>query len=111
MTAVRDGVTPSAVPAFTDIRANLVVSNYEATAGCVDTDDGSSWLRVERNFCVYGGHKSAFDGHAKLTVRGARVREKVRARVSHERMHARGGGGCVCACACACRRPRLFAPN
>ena len=56
MTFVRDGATRSAVPAFTDIVSNLIVSNYEATAGCVDTDDGSSWLRVARNFCVYGGH-------------------------------------------------------
>ena len=68
VTLVRDGATPSAIPAFSEIRSNLIVSNYEATAGCVDTDDGSSWLRVALNFCVYGGHKSAFDGHAKLTV-------------------------------------------
>jgi len=76
VTFVRDGETPSAIPAFLTIARNLIVSNYEATAGCVDTDDGSSWLRVESNFCVYGGHKSAFDGHAKLTVRGASAREK-----------------------------------
>ena len=68
ITFVRDGSTPSAIPAFTDIRANLIVSNYQADAGCVDTDDGSSWLRVTANACFFGGHKSAFDGHAKLTV-------------------------------------------
>lgn len=34
-------------------------------AGCLDNDDGSAWYKIHDNFCVYGGHKSDFDGHSK----------------------------------------------
>ena len=66
MTDVRDG-TPSTVPAFTEARTNLIVANYAANGGCLDNDDGSSYYRIHGNVCVYGGHKSDFDGHSKLS--------------------------------------------
>ena len=43
----------------------VVVTNYGADGGCMDNDDGSSWYNLFNNYCVYGGHKSDFDGHSK----------------------------------------------
>ena len=63
---VRDG-TPSTIPAFNEATANLIVANYGADGGCLDNDDGSSYYRIHHNVCVYGGHKSDFDGHSKLS--------------------------------------------
>ena len=65
VTMVRDGVTPSAIPAFNDVHHNMIVANYAADGGCLDNDDGSCWYKIHDNACLYGGHKSDFDGHSK----------------------------------------------
>ena len=65
VTMVRDGVTPSAIPAFNDVHHNMIVANYAADGGCLDNDDGSAWYQIHDNACLFGGHKSDFDGHSK----------------------------------------------
>ena len=44
VTMVRDGITPSAIPAYTNFTRNFIVNNYAADGGCVDTDDVSFLL-------------------------------------------------------------------
>lgn len=56
-TSIADGKTLSAIPAWNVASRNFLVANYGADGGCLDNDDGSSWYRIESNFCVYGGHK------------------------------------------------------
>lgn len=46
---------------------NFIVANYAADGGCLDNDDGSSYYDIHHNFCVYGGHKSDFDGNKKIS--------------------------------------------
>ena len=46
---------------------NLIVANYGADGGCLDNDDGSSYYAISSNVCFYGGHKSDFDGHDKVS--------------------------------------------
>ena len=65
VTMVADGKTPSSVPAFNDVHHNMIVANYAADGGCLDNDDGSAWYKIHDNVCLYGGHKSDFDGHSK----------------------------------------------
>ena len=65
VTMVRDGVTPSAIPAYNDVHHNMIVANYAADGGCLDNDDGSAWYKIHDNACLFGGHKSDFDGHSK----------------------------------------------
>lgn len=67
LTLVGDGKTPSLVPAWNTIENNFMVANYGANGGCIDNDDGSSWYRITDNFFVFGGHKSDFGGHSKLS--------------------------------------------
>lgn len=67
LTTNRNG-TPTAVPADNIIAANFFVAGGGANGGCWDNDDGSSFYAAHDNFCVYGGHKSDFDGHAKRSV-------------------------------------------
>ena len=43
VTTVRDGKTPSALPAYSRLHHNFIVANYAADGGCFDNDDGSSW--------------------------------------------------------------------
>jgi hypothetical protein len=64
LTTLRNG---SASPLMADnvIEGNFLVAGGGANGGAVDNDDGSSFYRIERNFLVYGGHKSDFDGHSK----------------------------------------------
>ena len=52
---------------------NFIVANYAADGGCLDNDDGSSYYNITRNFCVYGGHKSDFDGHDKYSSHNLHV--------------------------------------
>ena len=40
-------------------------------------DDGSSWYHIHHNFCVYGGHKSDFDGHSKRSDNNLHVYPQV----------------------------------
>jgi hypothetical protein len=49
VTMVRDGVTPSSIPAFNDVHHNMIVANYAADGGCLDNDDGSCWYRIHDN--------------------------------------------------------------
>ena len=65
LTAVRDGKTPSFVPAYNVIRSNFIVSNYGAGFG-VDNDDTSSYYNITSNFFYLGGGvKCDYDGHEK----------------------------------------------
>lgn len=66
ITDIRDG-TPSTIPAWNDVHHNFIVANYAADGGCLDNDDGSSYYRIHHNFCVFGGHKSDFDGNRKIS--------------------------------------------
>ena len=77
VTTVRDGVTPSAIPAVNVIAHNLIVSNFGADGGCFDADDGSAWYDVVENACFYGGAKSDFDGHSKRALRNLHVQPQV----------------------------------
>lgn len=75
VTLVRDGQTPSAIPAPNKVHHNFLVANYGAdgerisgsasashagmptrssAGGCLDNDDGSSFYDIVSNFCVYG---------------------------------------------------------
>lgn len=65
-TTVRNG-TASTIPAFNNVHRNFIVANYAADGGCLDNDDGSSYYDIHHNFCVYGGHKSDFDGNSKYS--------------------------------------------
>lgn len=49
VTTIRDGSTPSTVPAFTEAFRNLIVANYGADGGCLDTDDGTSYYKIHDN--------------------------------------------------------------
>jgi len=64
VTMVRDGITPSAIPAYTNFTRNFIVNNYAADGGCVDWDDGSNNFIMNDNACMFGGTKSDFDGHS-----------------------------------------------
>jgi hypothetical protein len=64
---VRDGVTPSAIPAWNTFTRNMLVSNYGADGGQLDFDDGSSWALAVANAAVYGGAKS---GAWKIVICG-----------------------------------------
>jgi hypothetical protein len=55
------------VPAANIINRNFMVANYGSNGGCVDNDDGSSFYNITNNFFVFGGHKSDFNGHSKLS--------------------------------------------
>lgn len=46
-----------------ELSGNFFVANYGANGGAADNDDGSSRYHIHRNFWVYGGSKSDFDGH------------------------------------------------
>ena len=40
ITDIRDGKTPSTIPAWNDMHHNFIVANYAADGGCLDNDDG-----------------------------------------------------------------------
>lgn len=78
LTEVRNG-TPSLVPQWNLIHKNFMICNYGSNL-CIDNDDGSAYYKVRlllhisliltqnyHNFHIYGGHKSDFGGHSKLT--------------------------------------------
>jgi len=67
ITDVRQSGVPSTIPAWNDFERNFIVSNYAADGGCFDNDDGSSYYKLHHNLCVFGGHKSDFDGHSKVS--------------------------------------------
>ena len=59
ITEIRDGKTPSTIPAWNNMHHNFIVANYAADGGCLDNDDGSSYYDIHHNYCVFGGHVSA----------------------------------------------------
>jgi hypothetical protein len=75
-TTLRNG-TLSAIPAYIVATRNFIVANYAADGGCLDNDDGSAWYQIHHNFCVYGGHKSDFDGHSKQSFGNLHVYPQV----------------------------------
>lgn len=72
ITTVRTG-KPSTIPAFNNVHHNFIVANYAADGGCLDNDDGSSYYQIHHNFCVFGGHKSDFDGNSKISSNNIHV--------------------------------------
>ena len=38
LTDIRDGKTPSTIPAMNDVGHNFIVANYAADGGCLDND-------------------------------------------------------------------------
>jgi len=56
---------PTSEPLYSRLHNNFIVANYAADGGCFDNDDGSSWYLEQSNLCIYGGMKSAFQGHGK----------------------------------------------
>ena len=57
--------SPSVKQAQNLLHHNVIISNYNAYAGCFDHDDGASFADIFNNFCVGGGHKNNYDGHSK----------------------------------------------
>merc|ERR1711988_1559885 len=56
---------------------NFIVANNAANGGCFDHDDGSSNYDMSYNFCVFGGHKSDWDGNRKSSHHNLHVYSKV----------------------------------
>ena len=81
ITEIRDGETPSTIPAWNNMHHNFIVANYAADGGCLDNDDGSSYYDIHHNYCVYGGHKSGRCVRAR--ARQGRQRACYRALFSH----------------------------
>jgi hypothetical protein len=67
LTTVRDGKTPSFVPAVNEIRRNFILGTYQ-TQEAVDNDDGTAYYHTHNNFFAYGGNgiKNDFDGHDNI---------------------------------------------
>ena len=76
------------------------MTNYGADGGCMDNDDGSSWYNLYNNYCVYGGHKSDFDGHSKRSFNNIHVYpfvyEDVCFSIMNMPLEAPGGGALSC---------------
>ena len=70
VTTVRDGATPSVVPATREIAANFVVGTY-ASQVAIDNDDGSAYYSTHDNLLAYAslGLKSDFGGHDNAHAR------------------------------------------
>ena len=64
LTEVRDGSTPSLIPAPSNITRNFFINNYHSTWP-IDHDDGSCYYYDTNNFLVYGGYKN-YLGHTKI---------------------------------------------
>ena len=56
----------SVIPAFNEFHHNLVLGHYGSSM-CFDNDDGSAYYHHHDNYLVYGGHKSNFYGHDKIS--------------------------------------------
>ena len=57
----------SLIPAFNEFHHNLIIGNYGSSL-CIDNDDGSAFYHLHDNYLVYGGHKSDFGGHDKVSM-------------------------------------------
>ena len=64
LTKVRDGHTPSLIPATSNLTLNLFINNYHSVWP-IDHDDGSCYYLDTLNFLVYGGYKN-YLGHSKV---------------------------------------------
>ena len=53
------------------------MANYAADGGCLDNDDGSQYYAIHDNFCVYGDHKSDFDGNSKHSFNNLHIYPQV----------------------------------
>ncbi|KAJ9459773.1 hypothetical protein DIPPA_11417 [Diplonema papillatum] len=65
LTTILNG-TKSLIPQYNYIHHNFLIGNGGAV-NTVDNDDGSAWYEIYSNFLVYGGHKSDFSGHDKIS--------------------------------------------
>ena len=66
LTKVKDGVTPSLIPATSYMTKNFFINNYHSTFP-IDHDDGTGYYYDSYNFLVYGGYKN-FIGHSQTVV-------------------------------------------
>ncbi len=64
VTKVRDGTTPSLIPATSNLTLNMFINNYHS-AWPIDHDDGSCYYYDTLNVLVYGGFKN-YLGHTKI---------------------------------------------
>lgn len=62
-----NGTANGLKPYNDELAFNFIVAGGGANGGSFDHDDGSSFYDDHHNFEVYGGKKSDFDGHAKVT--------------------------------------------
>lgn len=62
-----NGTANGLKPYNDELAYNFIVAGGGANGGSFDHDDGSSFYDDHHNFEVYGGKKSDFDGHAKVT--------------------------------------------
>ena len=67
LTDVPDPENPTVYPAVNNITHNFIIGNYGSSM-CLDNDDGSSYYHHSNNYLIYGGHKSNFGGHNKLST-------------------------------------------
>ncbi|KAJ9469345.1 hypothetical protein DIPPA_01785 [Diplonema papillatum] len=58
--------TKTLQPQYNYIHHNFIIGN-DGAVNTVDNDDGSSWYEIYSNFLVYGGHKTNFGGHNKIS--------------------------------------------
>ncbi|KAJ9469344.1 hypothetical protein DIPPA_01757 [Diplonema papillatum] len=65
LTTVLNG-TKTLQAQYNYIHHNFIIGN-DGAVNTVDNDDGSSWYEIYQNFLVYGGHKSDFGGHDKVS--------------------------------------------
>ena len=64
LTKVKDGITPSLIPAVSNLTGNFLFRGPRATFP-IDHDDGSCYYYDTFNFLVYGGSKNHL-GHSKI---------------------------------------------
>ena len=64
ITKVKDGHSPSLIPATSNLTSNLFINNYHS-AWPIDHDDGSCYYYDTLNVLVYGGFKN-YLGHTKV---------------------------------------------
>lgn len=62
----------------------------------------SAWYKIDSNFCVFGGHKSDFDGHSKHSTNNLHIFASV---------YGVCCLACICAYVCVCVSTFRFATN
>ena len=76
VTAVANPAAPSVYPAVNNFTHNLVIGYYGSSM-CFDNDDGSAYYHHSNNYLVYGGHKSNFYGHDKVSTNNYNIYPRV----------------------------------